>query len=97
MPHQVLVIYTDGQMIVDEELLQSLDYDKYLHYKYGFILCLFFSLFTNKAFKIVSFLARLKEFIDGLGFGTKDENDYLATMKGASFALEFIKKYFNRG
>lgn len=94
---QVLVTFTIGQRIVDKELLQKLPHDKYLHYKHGFVLCLFFSIYTNKAIPIVSFIAKTKEFIDGLGFGTKDEEDYKATMQGANCALEFIKENFERG
>lgn len=83
--------------MLNEELLQGLDYDKYLHYKHGFVLCLFFSLYTKKAIPIVSFIARTKENLDGLGFGTKDEGDYTATMNGAEAALQFIKENFERG
>ena len=82
---------------MDKEVLQGLDYDKYLHYKHGFILGLFFNLYTSKAIPIVSFIARTKEFVDGLGFGTKDEGDYLATMQGTEKALEFSKQHFDRG
>jgi hypothetical protein len=73
------------------------DQDKYLHHKYGFVLCLFFNLFTTKAVNIVSFIAKFKEFVDGLGYGTKDQKDYIATMQGAYDALDFANEYFNRG
>lgn len=82
---------------MNKELLDSLAHDKYLHYKHGFILCLFFNTYTKWGLPIVSFIAKSKEFIDGLGFGTKDEGDYVATMQGANAAIEFSKKYFNRG
>ena len=82
---------------MDKDLLSNLAQDKYLHYKYGFILYLFFSLFTNKGLQLVSLIAKTKEFIDGLGFGTKDIEDYNATVAGAEYAVVFIKENFNRG
>lgn len=83
--------------MLDKEYLKKLEHDKYMHFKYGFILFLFFNLFTSKARKIVSFIAWAKEFTDGLGFGTKEQKDYDATVRGADAAKEFLEEYFNRG